>query len=83
MPSTRSSVAIASSYRRRSCSSPAPSAVSSAASTACLASRAAIGGREAIRCGELERRVEPLALLGHLVDESRSAAPRRRRSAGR
>ena len=39
MPSTRSSVAIASSKRRRSCSSPALSAVSSAASTACLASR--------------------------------------------
>src|SRR5204863_9168709 len=45
MPSTRSSVAIASSNSRRSCASPAVRPVSPAASTACLAKRAASGGR--------------------------------------
>ena len=70
MPSTRSSVAIASSYRRRSWSSPAESDVSSATSTACLASLAAIGGRLAIRWRELERGVEPLALAGDRVDDA-------------
>ena len=50
MPSIRSSVAIDSSYRRRSVSRPgAERSVSSAASTACLASRTAIGGRSATR----------------------------------
>src|SRR6478672_1978802 len=44
----RSSVAIASSYRRRSCSRPSLSPLSSAAITACLARRTAIGGRSAI-----------------------------------
>src|SRR5207248_2271905 len=48
IPSTRSSVAIASSQSRRSCASAAASGISSAASTACFPRRTASGGRRAI-----------------------------------
>ena len=49
------------------------SAVSSAASTACFASRAAIGGRRAIRCASSSACSSHCLLLDHRVDEPRLA----------
>ena len=59
------------------------SAVSSAASTACLARRAAIGGRSATVARQLQRLLSQSPLLDDLVDQAQLAAPRRRRSGAR
>ena len=69
IPSTRSSVAIASSNIRRSASSPSLSAVSSAVSTACLARRAAIGGRSAIVRASSTASTSQSPVLDDLVDQ--------------
>ncbi len=72
MPSTRSSVAIASSKSRRSFASPAVSDVSSAASTACLASFTASGGRRAITRASSMASSSHSRLRRHLVHEAES-----------